>query len=65
MILDAEQTLSLDAASRKQTLIRVDAGGGSRDEVNWVLGRGYQIHCKDISGARAEALPRRRQDLGQ
>ena len=56
MILDAEQTLSLDAASRKRTLIRVDAGGGSRDEVNWVLGRGYQIHCKDISSSRAEAL---------
>jgi len=56
MILDAEQTLSLDAEGRKRTLIRVDAGGGSIDEVNWVLGRGYQIHCKDISGAGAEAM---------
>jgi hypothetical protein len=56
MILDAEQTLSLDAEGRERTLIRVDAGGGSLDEVNWVLGRGYQIHCKDFSGARAESL---------
>src|SRR4029453_27276 len=57
MILDAEQTLSLDAEGRERTLTRVDAGGGgSVDEGNGGLGRGYQIHCKDISGARAEAL---------
>src|SRR5262245_58729526 len=36
--------------------IRMDAGGGSLDEVNWLLERGYQIHGKDISPARAESF---------
>ncbi|MBA3438393.1 MAG: hypothetical protein H0T92_00800, partial [Pyrinomonadaceae bacterium] len=29
---------------------------GSLGDVNWCLGRGYQIHCKDFSSARAESL---------
>jgi hypothetical protein len=34
----------------------VDSGGGSVDEVNWVLKRGYQFHGKDYSGTRAQNL---------
>jgi hypothetical protein len=37
-------------------LLRVNAGGGSLDDVNWALSRGYQIHCKDYSGQRARRL---------
>ncbi len=53
LIQAAEQTLGLDEAKRSRTLLRVDAGGGSLDDVNWALERGYQIHCKDYSGQRA------------
>jgi hypothetical protein len=52
----AEQTLALDERKRQRTLVRVDAGGGSLDDVNWLLGRGYQVHCKDYSTTRAERL---------
>jgi hypothetical protein len=56
MIEDLERTLALDEEKRKRTIIRMDAGGGSLDEVNWLLERGYQIHGKDISAARAESF---------
>ena len=52
----AEQTLGVDENKRQRTLVRVDAGGGSLDDVNWLLARGYQIHCKDYSTTRAERL---------
>jgi hypothetical protein len=52
----AEQVLSLDAARRARTLIRVDAGGGSVDDLNWLLARGYAILAKEYSGKRARKL---------
>jgi hypothetical protein len=52
----AEQTLVLDRAKRQRTIVRVDAGGGSLEDVNWLLRRGYQVHCKDYSGTRAQTL---------
>jgi hypothetical protein len=51
-----EQVLELDAARRAQTLIRVDAGGGSVGDLNWLLGRGYQVLAKEYSGKRAHKL---------
>lgn len=54
LVLATEQTLDLDQERRQRTIMRMDAGGGSVDEVNWLLGRGYQVHCKDISTKRAE-----------
>ena len=56
LVLAAEQTLELDQAKRQRTILRVDAGGGSLGDVNWVLERDYHIHCKDYSGARAQTL---------
>jgi hypothetical protein len=56
LVEDLEKTLALDEEKRKRTIIRMDAGGGSLDEVNWLLERGYQIHGKDISPARAESF---------
>lgn len=56
LVEDLEQALGLSEENKKRTIIRMDAGGGSIDEVNWLLERGYQIHCKDISAARAEGL---------
>jgi hypothetical protein len=52
----AEQTLGLDQGKRQRTLVRTDAGGGSVDDVNWLLERGYQVHCKDYSTSRAKRL---------
>jgi len=31
-------------------------GGGSLDDVNWLLARNYQVHCKDYSGQQAKRL---------
>ncbi len=56
LIEAAEQVLELDAAKRARTILRVDAGGGSLDDINWVLARGYQLHTKDFSSARARRL---------
>jgi hypothetical protein len=36
----AETTLELDEATRARTIVRVDAGGGSLDDINWLLERG-------------------------
>jgi hypothetical protein len=52
----AEQTLGLDQRKRQRTLVRTDAGGGSVDDVNWLLERDYQVHCKDYSTSRAKRL---------
>jgi len=51
-----ERTLGLDEAKRQRTIWRIDAGGGSVADVNWLLERGYQVHGKDYSGLRAQAL---------
>lgn len=52
----AERTLELDETRRQRTILRIDSGGGSVDQVNWLLARGYHVHCKDYSGTRAEKL---------
>src|SRR5713226_8938489 len=36
----AEKTLQLDKAKRARTIVRVDSGGGSLDDVNWLLSCG-------------------------
>ena len=51
-----EQTLGLDERKRERSVVRIDAGGGSLDDVNWLLSRGYQVHCKDYSSSRAQRL---------
>jgi hypothetical protein len=56
LVQAAERTLELSAAKRARTLLRVDAGGGSLDDVNWALSRGYQFLGKDYSGQRARRL---------
>lgn len=52
----AEETLQLDEDKRRQTIVRVDAGGGSLDDVNWLLARSYLVHGKDDSGQQAKRL---------
>jgi hypothetical protein len=52
----AETTLQLDAAKRARTLIRVDAGAGTLDDINWLLARGYEVMGKEYSGQRVLRL---------
>jgi hypothetical protein len=56
LVLATERTLQLDEDKSRRTIVRVDAGGGSLDDVNWLLARGYQVHCKDYSGQQAKRL---------
>ena len=54
LVAATEEVLRLDRWRRSRTVLRMDSGGGSLDDVNWCLARGYQLHCKDISTQRAE-----------
>jgi uncharacterized protein YggT (Ycf19 family) len=52
----AEATLELDETKRARTIIRVDAGAGTLDDLNWLLARGYEIMAKEYSGPRVLRL---------
>jgi hypothetical protein len=56
LVVAAEEVLALDEPKRARTLIRVDAGGGSVDDVNFLLARNYQVLAKDYSSARSARL---------
>ena len=55
LIQATAQTLGIDRAPEKRvrTLVRVDSGGGSQDDVNWLLNQGYLVLTKDYSTVRA------------
>jgi hypothetical protein len=52
----AQTTLHLDEAKRRRTIIRVDAGAGTLDDLNWLLAQGYEIMAKEYSGQRVLRL---------
>lgn len=52
----AEAILALDELRRKHTIVRVDAGGGSLDDINFLLARGYKVLIKDYSAQRSARL---------
>ncbi|MGA7953679.1 MAG: hypothetical protein WCA07_09175 [Gloeobacterales cyanobacterium] len=58
LMVATETTLKLqdDGAKRGRTVVRIDRGGGSLDDVNWLLQRGYLVHTKDCSTARSQKL---------
>jgi hypothetical protein len=56
LVQAAETTLQLDEAKRARTIIRVDAGAGTLDDLNWLLARGYEIIAKEYSGQRVLRL---------
>jgi hypothetical protein len=58
LILAAEQVLDLNETRRKQTIVRVDGGGGKDEDVNWLLNRGYAVLTKVKNWKRAEKLAR-------
>jgi hypothetical protein len=52
----AESTLELDEVKRGRTIIRVDAGAGTLDDLNWLLARGSEVVAKEYSGRRVVRL---------
>ncbi len=50
------QTLELDANKRKNTLLRIDGGGGSATNIQALLGDGYQVLIKVHNWQRAHKL---------
>jgi hypothetical protein len=56
LIAAAEGVLALTQARRTRTLVRVDAGGGSLADVNWLLTRDYVVLAKDYSSTRSARL---------
>ena len=56
LIEACEQVLEMDERKRQRTIVRVDSGGGSVEDINWMFERGYQVHAKDYSGVRTKTL---------
>ena len=56
LLTDAQDALQLTPGQRERTIIRLDAGGGTIDEINACLEAGYQFHGKDFSSVRARHL---------
>ena len=56
----AEQTLHLDQdeSRRHDVLLRVDAGAGTEEQIDWALGRGYHVLTKLKSHQRTQKLVR-------
>lgn len=48
--------LTEESRKRKRTLIRVDGGFGTDENLNWLCWRGYQFICKGYSGGRAKKV---------
>jgi hypothetical protein len=76
-LTEVERILGLDEAKRKRTLIRLDGGFGTDENLNWLGWRGYQFIAKGYSGTRAQKVaesvpeddwregPTRGQELGR
>ncbi len=52
----AEVTLELTQEQRAHSLLRIDAGGGSAPNLNWLLERGYGVLGKACSGQQSRLL---------
>jgi len=58
LVSAAEQVLELPDNPRAPIILRVDAGGGTVDNINWMLLRGYQVLAKLKCWRQAEKLAR-------
>ncbi len=56
LVSAAAAVLELDEARRARTIVRVDAGDGSLDDVNWLLEQGFVVLAKDYSSQRSAKL---------
>jgi hypothetical protein len=58
LVAAAEQVLELDEEQRPQVILRVDAGGGTVDNINGMLQQGYQVLVKVKTWSQACKLAR-------
>jgi hypothetical protein len=60
LVTAAEQTLHLDqdATRRQNVLLRVDAGAGTAEQIDWAFDRGYHMLTKLKSHQRTQKLAR-------
>lgn len=56
LVGQAEDILELDPYRRRHTILRIDAHGGSRANVNWMLKQGYGLITKEYNAVRAKTL---------
>ncbi len=56
LVQAAAAVLGLSEYPRSRTLVRLDAGGGTDPNINWMLQEGYQVLAKMKSGKRARKL---------
>lgn len=56
LISGAEAALALSPAQRARTLVRVDGGGGTETDINWLLARDYGVLAKVHNWKRAQKL---------
>jgi hypothetical protein len=56
LIEQAERTLNLSEKQRETTIVRIDGGGGSDPEIEWLLRRQYHILLKVKNWNRAQNL---------
>jgi hypothetical protein len=56
LIAQAERSLNLSEKQRENTLVRIDGGGGSDPEIEWLLRRQYHILLKVKNWNRAQKL---------
>ncbi len=55
-LTQVERFLELKERERKRTLIRIDGGFGTDDNLNWLCWRGYEFIAKGYGGTRAKKL---------
>lgn len=56
LVMDAETVLNLNSGFRKQTILRIDGGGGNDADINWSLARHYGLLVKVTHWKRVEKL---------
>lgn len=56
LVTKAEDVLDLGEKHRKRTVVRVDGGGGTDKQINWLLPRGYWILAKAKNWQRTNRL---------
>jgi hypothetical protein len=55
---EVERLLGLDEDERRRTLIRLDGGFGTDENLNWLCWKGYEFIAKGYGGRRANKLAR-------
>jgi len=56
LVSEMEEVLDLRPSDRLETILRIDAGGGSEGEINFLLGQGYSLITKMCAWQRVESL---------